>query len=52
MIMLCKRFGGYDPSISPNKLFGKKVAECLLALSDDPNDIALAKQELAESAHR
>ena len=51
LIALCKRFKGYDLTSEPrsNFLFGVKVAECILVLSQDQNDLEMAKKVLAEA---
>ena len=46
MVKLCKQFADYDASIQPNKLFERKVAQCILALSNDADDITLANEVL------
>jgi len=46
MVKLCKQFAAYDASIKPNKLFERKVAQCILALSNDADDIGLANKVL------
>ena len=46
MVKLCKQFADYDASIKPNKLFERKVAQCILVLSNDADDITLANKVL------
>ena len=46
MVKLCKQFADYDASIQPNKVFERKVAQCILALSNDADDITLANEVL------
>jgi DNA-binding MltR family transcriptional regulator len=51
LLSLCKRFKGYNLTCEPRPifLFGIKVAECILVLSQDQGDLEMAKKTLAEA---
>jgi hypothetical protein len=52
VIKICKKFKGYDPSIRCDEFFGIKMAECLLRLTKDKEEIEAVKKMLSKPARR
>jgi hypothetical protein len=48
LVEACKKFNGYDSSIHPINLFVNKVAGCILAISNDENDLKVARAVLSQ----